>query len=43
MKASEGFVAGTWRYEEVDGSHWIPLDEPERLTSLLLEWLSPDA
>ena len=41
MKASAGFVQGTWRYEEIPGaSHWVPLDAPERLTDLLLDWLS---
>jgi pimeloyl-ACP methyl ester carboxylesterase len=41
MKASAGFVQGTWRYEEIPGaSHWVPLDAPERLNDLLLDWLS---
>jgi pimeloyl-ACP methyl ester carboxylesterase len=43
MKASGAFVEGPWRYEEVDGSHWIPVDVPEVLTALLLEWLVPRA
>ena len=30
----------TWRYEQIDdASHLIPLDAPDRLTQLLLEWL----
>ena len=28
------------RYEQVGGSHWVPLDEPDRLNRLLLEFLS---
>ena len=29
-----------WRYERMEGaSHWIPLDQPERLNWLLLEFL----
>jgi pimeloyl-ACP methyl ester carboxylesterase len=40
MRASSAYVKGEWRYEEVDGSHWIPLDQPEALTRLLLEWLA---
>jgi len=41
MKASRGFVDGPWRYEQIEGaSHWIPLDTPDRLNRLLVEWLS---
>jgi pimeloyl-ACP methyl ester carboxylesterase len=41
MKASAGFVQGPWRYEEIPGaSHWVPLDAPDRLNDLLLDWLS---
>jgi pimeloyl-ACP methyl ester carboxylesterase len=40
MKISGRFVKGPWRYEQIDdASHWIPLDAPERLNQLLLEWL----
>jgi pimeloyl-ACP methyl ester carboxylesterase len=40
MIASERFVEGAWRYERIEGaSHWIPLDAPDRLNALLLEWL----
>ena len=40
MKMSGRFVKGPWRYEQIDGaSHWIPLDAPDRLNQLLLEWL----
>ena len=40
MLMSEKFVAGPWRYERIEGaSHWIPLDAPDRLNTLLLEWL----
>ena len=40
MIDSEKFVSGPWRYERFDRSgHWIPLDEPERLNRLLLEFL----
>jgi pimeloyl-ACP methyl ester carboxylesterase len=29
-----------WRYERMEGaSHWIPLDQPERLNKFLLEFL----
>jgi pimeloyl-ACP methyl ester carboxylesterase len=41
MEASAAFVEGPWRYERIDGaSHWIPLDAPDRLNELLLEWLA---
>ena len=40
MTRSEQRVQGRWRYEQVGGSHWVPLDEPDRLNRLLLEFLS---
>ena len=40
MQESGGYVAAPWRYEQIsDASHWIPLDAPERLNALLLDWL----
>ena len=40
MQQSGQFVAGEWRYEQIDGvSHWVPTDAPDRLNALLLEWL----
>src|SRR3984885_3530087 len=40
MKISGQFVKARWRYEQIDdASHWIPLDAPERLNRLLIEWL----
>lgn len=42
MKQSGDLVQGPWRYEEIAGaSHWIPLDAPDQLNGLLLDWLSP--
>jgi pimeloyl-ACP methyl ester carboxylesterase len=41
MTRSEQRVQGRWRYERFGGSHWVPLDEPDRLNQLLLEFLSP--
>jgi pimeloyl-ACP methyl ester carboxylesterase len=40
MTRSEQRVQGTWRYERVEGSHWVPLDQPDRLNRLLLEFLA---
>lgn len=40
MKNSAAFVQGPWRYEEIpDATHWVPLDVPDRLNGLLLDWL----
>ena len=40
MRSSE-YVTGPWRYERIDGaSHWLQLDEPERVNALLLEFLA---
>ena len=44
MKISGRYVKGPWRYEQIDdASHWIPLDAPDRLNQLLLEWLGKPA
>jgi pimeloyl-ACP methyl ester carboxylesterase len=41
MRTSEKFVSGRWRYERIEGSsHWIPVEAPERLNELLLEFLA---
>lgn len=40
MQRSADYVTGPWRYERIEeASHWIPLDQPERLNRLLLEFL----
>lgn len=44
MTDSEGSVDGPWRYERIDrAGHWIPLDAPERLNELLIEFLGSAA
>ena len=41
MTGSRNYVAGEWRYERIDGaSHWIPLDAPDRLNELLVDFLA---
>ena len=41
MKRSDQFLDGPWRYERVpDSSHWMPLDQPQRVNELLLQWFS---
>jgi pimeloyl-ACP methyl ester carboxylesterase len=41
MRASGELVCGPWRFAEIAGaSHWIPLDAPDQLNELLLEWLT---
>jgi len=41
MRASGDLVQAPWHYQEIPGAtHWIPLDAPERLNELLLDWLS---
>ena len=40
MTRSAEHVTGSWRYERVEGpSHWMQLDDPDRITALLLEHL----
>jgi pimeloyl-ACP methyl ester carboxylesterase len=39
MRRSGEFVQGMYRYECIDGAgHWIPLEEPDRLNHLLIEF-----
>jgi pimeloyl-ACP methyl ester carboxylesterase len=41
MVRSAGRVTGPWRYERIeDSSHWVPLDQPQVLNALLLEFLA---
>jgi pimeloyl-ACP methyl ester carboxylesterase len=43
MLKSAAYVDAQWRYERIDGaSHWMPLDVPERLNHLILEYLEND-
>jgi pimeloyl-ACP methyl ester carboxylesterase len=38
---SAPYVDGTWRYERIDGaSHWMQLDQPERVNQLLVQFLA---
>jgi pimeloyl-ACP methyl ester carboxylesterase len=40
MTGSADQVAGPWRYERIAGSgHWIPLEAPDALNALLLDFL----
>jgi pimeloyl-ACP methyl ester carboxylesterase len=40
MVRSGEHVTGGWRYERIEGaSHWLQLDEPERINALLLDFL----
>jgi pimeloyl-ACP methyl ester carboxylesterase len=40
MTRSEQRVQGRWRYEQLGGSHWVPLDQADRLNRLLLDFLA---
>ncbi len=41
MVRSQAHVTGPWRYERIEGaSHWLQLDQPQRLNRLLLEFLA---
>lgn len=37
MLGSESFVQGTWRYAELPGGHWMPIEQPETISKLLIE------
>jgi pimeloyl-ACP methyl ester carboxylesterase len=40
MTRSEQRVQGSWRYEQFEGSYWVPVDQPDRLNRLLLDFLT---
>ena len=40
MTGSEKYVEASFRYERIEGvSHWIPVDAPDALSTLLISWL----
>jgi pimeloyl-ACP methyl ester carboxylesterase len=40
MTNSPHFCTGQWQYERIEhASHWIPVDQPDRVNELLLEFL----
>lgn len=40
MLGSEAHVSGSWRYERLEGlDHWLMLEDPERVSALLLDFL----
>ena len=42
VRNSEKYMDADWRYERLDGvGHWIPLEAPDALADLTLEWLDP--
>ncbi len=41
MKNSQKFVDNIWRYERLVGQgHWVLLDEPKRISQLILDWVA---
>jgi len=43
MLDSAKYVTGEWRYERIEGaSHWVQLDEPEKVNQILIDFLSAD-
>ncbi|MFF5294347.1 alpha/beta fold hydrolase [Paractinoplanes globisporus] len=44
MTGSAGHVTGPWRYERVeDAGHWLPLEAPDKVNALLLDFLGHHA
>jgi pimeloyl-ACP methyl ester carboxylesterase len=42
MTGSAAYVTGPWRYERFGGcGHWLQLEAPDRINSLLLDFLNP--
>jgi pimeloyl-ACP methyl ester carboxylesterase len=41
MARSGRRVTAAWRYERIEGAgHWLPLERPEQVAQLALEWFS---
>lgn len=41
VEGSDEFMAAQWRFVPFDeGSHWLMLDKPDEVNSLILEWLA---
>ena len=40
MAGSARYVDGEWRFETIQGGHWLPLNQPEELNRLLLDFLA---
>jgi pimeloyl-ACP methyl ester carboxylesterase len=39
MRHSERQMAADWHYERIDGAgHWLPLELPDRVADLALQW-----
>lgn len=39
MINSAAFVDANWQYERIEGgSHWVPVDEPEKLSNLIIDY-----
>lgn len=44
MRNSSRQMAAPWRYERIEGAgHWLPLEQPEQVASLALEWFKEHA
>lgn len=43
MRGSRAFVDGEWHFEALSGGHWIPLEQPDRLNTLLAAHLDAPA
>jgi pimeloyl-ACP methyl ester carboxylesterase len=43
MLGSQSYVDSSWRYERIPGvGHWIPLEAPRQLNTLLLDFLKAE-
>ena len=40
MLASEKWMDGPWRYQRLSGGHWMPFEQPEHISELVLEHLA---
>jgi pimeloyl-ACP methyl ester carboxylesterase len=39
MTGSAAYVTGPWRYERIDGGHWMQLEQPDAVSRLLVDFL----
>lgn len=40
LSRSHKYIDAAWRYESIEGGHWVQLERPEFVNSLLGSWLS---
>ena len=43
MKRSSVYTTKSWRYERLEGGHWVQLEQSDRINAILSRWLNSHA